>query len=131
MAYVNQYGQTVGCTMTPSERLDFVINYWPITVIPFILLAVGYVLISKFVKNKKVVVIPFVVVVICVMALFLGLSTPPKTYLAFPLIFLLIGLIGINFIKEQNKKYMLAYLLTAVIAFITWVVVTYFSVNCN
>jgi len=52
MAYVNEFGETVGCTLTSADRMAHLLKGWPYVVIPAIVLLAGYFILAKFVKNK-------------------------------------------------------------------------------
>jgi len=64
MAYINEFGQTVVCTVTNPQRLNNMLGNWAYIILPLILLISGYFLLRRYVKNKSALIIYIVVSVL-------------------------------------------------------------------
>ena len=73
MAYINELGQTVSCTVTNSKKLTILLQNWWEIILPLALLICGYFLLRKYVKNKNI-LINYIIVSILIMVLWVLFS---------------------------------------------------------
>jgi hypothetical protein len=63
MAYLNEFGETIGCTISTADQVKNFFSGWYFTLLPLVLLVVGFFVLKKYVKNK-IILIAYVVLVI-------------------------------------------------------------------
>ena len=74
MAYINELGQTVGCSVSTSKQIDNFFSDWYVTLLPLAILIVIFFIFKKYVRNK------FYLVVYTILAIILYAWWIPKTF---------------------------------------------------
>ena len=64
MAYVNEFGETVSCSVPFSDQLNNFFFSWYVTLLPLIVLICVFFLIKKYTKNKEFLTIYTVIAVV-------------------------------------------------------------------
>jgi mannose/fructose/N-acetylgalactosamine-specific phosphotransferase system component IID len=75
MAYVNEFGETIGCTILFADQVSNFFSSWYVTLLPLVSLVALFFIIKKYVNNK------IVLIVYVVFALILYAWWLPKTFL--------------------------------------------------
>jgi len=75
MAYINELGQTVSCTVSSSEQINNFFTNWQFTLLPLAGLVILFFLLKKYVKNK------ILLVVYVILSISLYIWWIPKTFI--------------------------------------------------
>jgi len=75
MAYLNELGETISCTVSFTDQVTNFFSGWYVTLLPLTLLVALFFVIKKYVKNK------FALIIYVVFALILCVWWLPKTFL--------------------------------------------------
>jgi len=75
MAYLNELGETIGCTVSVADQVTNFFSGWYVTLLPLALLVASFFVIKKYVKNK------FALIIYAVFALILCVWWLPRMFL--------------------------------------------------
>ncbi len=68
MAYVNEFGQTINCTVSISEQVSNFLHSWYFTLLPLVLLVVVFFVLKKYSKNNLILITYVILaIVLCIL----------------------------------------------------------------
>jgi len=75
MAYLNESGETIACTVPTSAQIENFFSIWYVTLLPLVVLIAIFFVLKKYVKNK------FFLIIYSILAILLYMYWIPFTFL--------------------------------------------------
>ena len=77
MAYINEFGETIACNLTFSDKLAFFLSSWYSNFLPIVLAFGLYFIFRKKIKSKKIrlIILPIILIILSILWILMSFNS--------------------------------------------------------